>query len=117
MAEAERRGGPLALSEQEIIGRYFAPLAAGAPEAFGLKDDAALLALGGENDLVVTTDTVVEGSHFHKSDAPHDIAYKALAVNVSDLTAKGADPYCYLLSLVLPRADSEWLGGFSSERR
>ena len=114
MAEAGRRRRRPALSESEIIARYFAPLAEGAPEAFGLKDDAALLALGRESELVVTTDTIVQGSHFHASDAPDDIGYKALAVNVSDLTAKGAEPYCYLLSLVLPHADPGWLGGFSN---
>jgi thiamine-monophosphate kinase len=114
MAEAGTGRRRPALSEPEIIARYFAPLAKGAPEAFGLKDDAALLPFGGDSELVVTTDTVVQGSHFHASDAPDDIAYKALAVNVSDLTAKGAEPYCYLLSLVLPHADPSWLSGFSN---
>ena len=114
MAEAEQRGGDKPLSESEIIARYFAPLAEGAPGAFGLHDDAALLPRGDDSDLVITTDTIVEGTHFRKSDAPQDVAYKVLAVNISDLTAKGAEPYCYLLSLVLPNADPDWLGGFSA---
>ena len=114
MAEAKRRGGAASLTESEIIARYFAPLAEGAPEAFGLHDDAALLPREGDNELVITADTIVEGSHFRWANAAEDVAYKALAVNVSDLTAKGADPYCYLLSLVLPNADPGWLSGFSA---
>jgi len=113
MAEAKRRTGAASLSEPEIIARYFAPLAEGAPEAFGLHDDVALLPREDDSELVITTDTIVEGSHFRGRDAPEDVAYKALAVNISDLTAKGADPYCYLLSLVLPNADPGWLSGFS----
>ena len=114
MAEAKRRDRQEHLGEQDIIARYFAPLAEGAPEARGMRDDAALMATRSDSELVITTDTIVEGSHFQESDSPQDVAYKALAVNVSDLTAKGAQPYCYLLSLVLPHADPNWLAGFSS---
>ena len=114
MVEAKRRSAAASLSEAEIIARYFEPLAQSAPEAFGLHDDAALLPREGGSELVITTDTIVEGSHFRGRDAPEDVAYKALAVNISDLTAKGADPYCYLLSLVLPHADADWLSGFSA---
>ena len=114
MAEAKQPGGDKSLRESEIIALYFAPLAEGAPEAFGLHDDAALLPRGDDSELVVTTDTIVEGSHFRGADAPEDVAYKALAVNISDLTAKGAEPYRYLLSLVIPNADPGWLSGFSA---
>jgi hypothetical protein len=76
--------------EDDLIQNTFAPLAAGFPGALGLKDDCALLAPPDGEDLVLTTDAVAEGVHFFADDAPGDIAWKALAVNVSDLTAKGA---------------------------
>ena len=61
-------------------------------------------------DVVLTTDAVVSGIHFLEDAAPRDAAYKALAVNVSDLCAKGADPAVYLLSLAFPGdPDERWL--------
>lgn len=75
------------------------PLHAG---ALGLADDAARI--GGE--LVVTTDTLVEGVHFRPDDAPADVAWKLLAVNLSDLAAKGARPVAVLLNY--PLSDDRW---------
>ncbi len=100
--------------ETQIIQRYFAPLAAGTPGAFGLSDDAGLVQTMEGHELVVTTDMIVAGVHFLESAAPRDIAYKALGVNVSDLCAKGAVPSVYLLSLALPEPpDEKWLEGLS----
>src|SRR5580692_9696175 len=79
-----------ASGEDALIARYFRPLATD-PGAFGLGDDAAVLkALG--DDIVVTTDAIVEGVHFLPGDPPDTIARKALRVNLSDLAAKGATP-------------------------
>ncbi len=82
--------GAPASGEDSLIARYFKPLATD-PGAFRLNDDAAVLnALG--DDIVVTTDALVEGVHFLADDPPHTIAQKALRVNLSDLAAKGATP-------------------------
>ena len=79
-----------ASGEDSLIARYFRPLATD-PGAFDLGDDAAILkALG--DDIVVTTDAIVEGVHFLADDPPDTIARKALGVNLSDLAAKGATP-------------------------
>ena len=85
--------------EDSLIARYFRPLATD-PGAFGLGDDAAVLKALGE-DIVVTTDAIVEGVHFLPDDPPDTIARKALRVNLSDLAAKGATPAGFVLTLAL----------------
>jgi thiamine-monophosphate kinase len=105
-------------SEEAIIGAYFAPLSSGFPGAFGLKDDCAAIALAHGQELVVTTDAVIEGVHFFAGEAPAAIAWKALAVNVSDLTAKGATPLAYLLAIAFPNApERDWLAAFTDGLR
>ncbi|MDQ8700081.1 thiamine-phosphate kinase [Hyphomicrobium sp. LHD-15] len=100
--------------EDELIETTFAPLAAGFQGALGLKDDCALLAPPPGEDLVLTTDAVAAGVHFFPDDAAADIAWKALAVNVSDLAAKGARPIAYLMSLAFPeRPERGWLDAFA----
>jgi thiamine-monophosphate kinase len=94
------------LGEIALIADYLAPLATH-PGAFGLKDDAALLTGLAPSGLVVTTDALVAGVHFFDGDDPGDAAYKAIAVNVSDLAAKGAKPLGYTLALALAEAPSE----------
>jgi thiamine-monophosphate kinase len=114
---AEKREGEARqpLSEHGLIVRYFAPLARDFPGAYGLKDDAAVIEPPPGADLVVTTDALVAGVHFFADDDPADIAWKALAVNVSDLIAKGAAPLAYSLALALPPPPSpEFLGGFTA---
>ncbi len=101
------------MDEFVIIARYFAPLAG--EGGFGLKDDAALLPARAGHDLVVTADTISEGTDFFASDPPDTIAQKALRVNLSDLVAKGAEPAHYLLSLILPHTVThDWLAAFAS---
>lgn len=102
------------LGEFELIARYFAPLAAGAPGALGLRDDAAVIPVPPGEDLVVTTDAMLEGVHFLIKDGPARIARKLLRVNVSDLAAKGAKPVGYQLAIALPEhlANDEWLSAF-----
>lgn len=102
--------GGSAGGEDELIATTFAPLAEGFAGALGLKDDCAVLVPPPGEDLVLTTDAVAAGVHFLPDDEPADIAWKALAVNVSDLAAKGARPIAYLLSLSLPeRPQRAWL--------
>ncbi|NVN86504.1 MAG: thiamine-phosphate kinase [Rhodopseudomonas sp.] len=100
-----------ASGEDSLIVRYFGPLATD-PGAFDLSDDAAILKSSAD-DLVVTTDAIVEGVHFLPGDPPDSIARKALRVNLSDLAAKGAEPAGFLLTLALRAADDQWLAPFA----
>lgn len=100
--------------EDELVGTFLAPLAAGFPGALGLKDDCAVLAPSPGWELILKTDPVVAGVHFFADDDPADIAWKALAVNVSDLAAKGATPRIYLMALSLPDAPKrDWMARFA----
>jgi thiamine-monophosphate kinase len=101
--------------EEELIQTFLAPLAAGAPGAFGLTDDCAALTPPPGTDLVLKTDAVAEGVHYLPDDPPETIGWKALAVNASDLAAKGAAPLAYLMALSFPAAPSRaWLAGFAA---
>src|SRR3954462_2830409 len=97
--------------EDSLIARYFRPLATD-PGAFDLTDDAAILTSSAD-DIVVTTDAIVEGVHFLADDPPDTIARKALRVNLSDLAAKGAQPAGFVLTLALRAADDAWLAPFA----
>lgn len=100
--------------EFELIARYFAPLARGFPGAYGLLDDAAVIAPAPGHELVAKTDAIVGGVHFLLDDPPDLIARKALRVNLSDLAAKGAVPRAYLLDIMLPKTLTEsWIAGFA----
>lgn len=98
--------------EDDLIARYFRPLAVH-EGALGLIDDAAVLKASGE-DVVVTTDAIVEGVHFLANDPPETLARKVLRVNLSDLAAKGATPAGFLLTLAIPKADAAWLEPFAN---
>jgi thiamine-monophosphate kinase len=101
-------------SEREIIERYFAPLSAGAPGAYSLADDCASIAPRPGDELIVTVDAVVAGVHVMGTDRPGDMAYKAVAVNVSDLAGKAALPLAYLMSIAFPDAPEEdWVAAFT----
>jgi thiamine-monophosphate kinase len=100
-----------ASGEDSLIARYFKPIATD-PGAFGLVDDAAILKGLGE-DIVVTTDAIVEGVHYLSDDPPDTVARKALRTNLSDLAAKGATPAGFVLTLALHSADANWLEPFA----
>ena len=104
--------GKPASGEDSLIARYFRPLATD-PGAFSLDDDAGALKPSGD-DIVVTTDAIVEGVHFLADDPPDTVARKALRVNLSDLAAKGATPAGFVLTLALRSADEAWLKPFAS---
>ena len=98
-------------SEDELIARFFAPLAG--EGGLALEDDAALLRPRDGHELVLTVDGIVAGVHFLPDDPAAAIAHKALAVNISDLAAKGAAPAGFLLTLALPDGWTEaWLEAF-----
>jgi thiamine-monophosphate kinase len=75
------------------------------PAARGLEDDVALL-----DGLVITHDSIAEGIHFRSADPPASVGWKLVAVNLSDLAGKGAEPVAALLSLTL--SDGDWDRGF-----
>ena len=80
----------------------------------GIGDDAAVLEVPAGQHLVAATDTLNAGTHFPVDTSPYDIAYKCLAVNLSDLASMGAIPRWALLSLSLPRVDSKWVRSFTA---
>ena len=97
--------------EFELIARHFTRPVRRA--ALGVGDDCALLQPGAGMQLAVSCDMLVEGRHFLSSVPPDRLGHKALAVNLSDLAACGAEPLAFTLALALPRADDEFLAGFA----
>ena len=102
---------PSPSGEDSLIARSGRPMAT-EPGAFNLDDDAAAIKPSGD-DIVVTTDAIVEGVHFLPDDPPDTLARKALRVNLSDLAAKGATPAGFVLTLALRSADEGWLAPFA----
>ena len=88
--------------EFDWIARLLRPLTRGAPEALDLLDDAAVIPSRPGFDLVVTKDALVAGVHFLPDDPLDLVARKLLRVNLSDLAAKGAEPYGYFLTTAWP---------------
>ena len=100
--------------EFDLIARYFAPLAANAPGALGLKDDAATFQPPAGMELVFTTDALTADLHFLRSDPPDLIARKMLRQNLSDLAGKGARPLGYLMTTALDDGiDEAWIAKFA----
>jgi thiamine-monophosphate kinase len=100
--------------EFDLIARYFAPLAAKAPGALGLKDDAATFQPPAGMELVFTTDALTADLHFLRSDPPDLIARKMLRQNLSDLAGKGAKPLGYLMTAALDDGiDEAWIAKFA----
>jgi thiamine-monophosphate kinase len=96
---------------QEII--CIAPDAGVAGCRVGIGDDAAVLDVSGPHELVVCVDTLVAGVHFPEDTPPAAIGHKALAVNLSDLAAMGAEPAWFFLAVTLPSGDMDWLEAFA----
>ncbi len=99
------------MGEFDLIERYFKRPAHKA--ALGVGDDCALLLPTPGMQLAVSSDMLVEGRHFLSTVDPERLGHKALAVNLSDLAAIGAEPLGFTLALALPRPDETWLAGFS----
>jgi thiamine-monophosphate kinase len=79
----------------------------------GIGDDAAVLAVPAGKQLVVTTDTLVEGIHFYPQTDAGNLGHKALAVSLSDLASMGAEPAWFFLALTLPGVDTVWIDPFA----
>ncbi|MFM0554041.1 thiamine-phosphate kinase [Paraburkholderia sediminicola] len=106
------------LSEFSLIDRFFARRAAARPAdvasgTLGIGDDCALLAPRAGEMLAISTDMLVEGRHFFADVDPEALGHKALAVNLSDLAAMGAQPQAFTLAFSLPKAEETWLAAFS----
>ncbi len=103
-----------AVGEFELIERFFARLGVSrADVTLGVGDDAALLVVPPQHELVACVDTLVQGRHFPATTRADDIGWRSLAVNLSDIAAMGATPAWATLALTLPTADEEWLESFS----
>jgi thiamine-monophosphate kinase len=101
------------VSEFELIQKFFAAQAVSRDDVvIGIGDDAAVLQSVPERQLVVTTDTLVQGVHFLPDADPAALGHKALAVNLSDLAAMGAEPAWFLLNITFPHIDEPWLEKF-----
>jgi len=81
--------------------------------ALGIGDDCALLKIAAGEEIVITSDMLVEGRHFFMNADPELLGRKALAVNLSDLAAMGAKPIGFTLAIALPTVDIVWLEAFS----
>ncbi len=101
----------MSIGEFELIDKYFKRPVRRAALAIG--DDCALLAVEPGMQLAVSCDMLVEGRHFVSTVEPERLGHKALAVNLSDLAACGAQPLAFTLALALADADEVFLGGFA----
>jgi thiamine-monophosphate kinase len=99
------------ISEFDIIRKYFTRPAPTA--VLGVGDDCALLRPRLGMTLAVSTDMLLAGSHFFPDADPGKLGHKALAVNLSDLAAMGADPRWATLAIALPQVDEKWIGAFA----
>lgn len=103
----------MALSEFELIAHYFSRKPHRGDVALGVGDDAAILCPPKGNDLVLCIDALVAGRHFPLDTLPEAIGHKALAVNLSDIAAMGAEPAWSTLALTLPEADEHFVESFA----
>ena len=105
------------MSEFALIREYFVWQPVPDNVRVSVGDDAAVLELPAHQELVVSVDTSNAGVHFPLDTPPHAIGYKALAVNLSDLAAMGAEPAWFTLALSLPAADQAWVAEFTRGMR
>lgn len=105
----------MSLNEFSLIERYFSDTGKTLfPAILSQGDDAAILEVPVGMQAVMSMDTLISGVHFPKNTSAADIAYKSLAVNLSDLAAMAATPAWFMVSLSLPEFDEAWLKAFSS---
>lgn len=105
----------MALGEFDLIRNYFDRPELHSPrsEVLGIGDDCALFSVPAGMQLAQSLDTLVSGVHFPDPCDPYLLGYRALAVNVSDLAAMGAEPHSFTLGLTLPESNPDWLQAFS----
>ena len=100
------------MPEFELIDRIAERSASRNDVLVGIGDDAAVLTVPAGHQLVVSTDTLIDGVHFPRGSRADDIGWKSLAVNLSDLAAMGASPAWASLALTLPDADADFVDAF-----
>ena len=102
------------LSENFIINHYLKKLNFKKKESYNFENDGAYLNVSKNEKIVTSTDTIVEGVDFFTNDSADSIAHKIICYNLSDISSMGATPYCFSLSLGLPKKISKkWLHTFS----
>ncbi|MFC6276727.1 thiamine-phosphate kinase [Psittacicella hinzii] len=109
----------MALGEFALIAKYFnqpqnITLNPSTNVKSSLGDDCAIVQVDAAYDSLITTDTLVEGSHFYPEIHPYDLGYKSVVVNLSDICSKGGIPTWVTLALTLPAVNHTWLEAFSS---
>ncbi len=103
------------MKEFELIRRFFQqPGSRRKDVELGIGDDAAIINVPANKQLVVTTDTLVEGIHFFADMDPRALGHRAVAVNLSDIAAMGAEPAWISIALTLPSVDEQWMRAFSA---
>lgn len=103
----------MALSEFELIQRYFAPFKTNPAVVAGIGDDCAVLALSPDYELCTSIDSMVESVHFPANADVQGLGWRCLAAAVSDLAACGAKPLGFCLALTLPEVAEAWLADFA----
>ncbi len=104
----------MSLGEFDVIKKYFNTQSIKRDNVvIGIGDDAAVVNIPRNEQLAITTDTLVAGVHFLENASAYDVGYKSLAVNLSDLAAMGANPVWVTLALTLPEVNEDWLENFS----
>lgn len=103
------------MNEFEIINHYFKQAYSNSRNdvVLGIGDDAAIIHVPEDSELLISTDTLVAGVHFPITTSPDDIAFKSLAVNLSDMAAMGAEPRWITLSLTIPEFNENWFKHFA----
>lgn len=99
------------LGEFDLIQRYFDWPKLGPWSSQGVGDDCALIDIG-TSRIAVTTDMLIEGTHFFENTSAYDLGHKSLAVNLSDLAAAAATPRAFFLSIAVPKSDPDWMNEF-----
>jgi thiamine-monophosphate kinase len=102
------------MNEAELIKRYFFRENKDPHIELSIGDDAAIIRPPVNQRLVITTDSMVQGSHFTAQTKPYDIATKLMAVNLSDIAAMGATAKWATLTLTIHTVDEDWLQAFSN---
>jgi thiamine-monophosphate kinase len=102
------------MNEFNLIKQYFTQQHSQRTDVvLGVGDDGAIVKAPSNQDIIITTDTLISDVHFPATTSAFDIGYKALAVNLSDLAAMGATPAWITLALTLPEVNEAWLNDFS----
>jgi thiamine-monophosphate kinase len=102
-----------AVDEFDLIQTYFVREGEASGVETGIGDDGAVLQPDPGREIIAVMDTLVQGVHFPDATDPFDVAYRAVAVNLSDVAAMGGRPRWMTLALTLPAADKEWLQRFA----